>query len=281
MITIGADPELFYTQGKGVYPCALAFQTAGIETGRFSTPFGDLYVDGAALELQPNPSTEPEQVTSNLSRLLLWAHSLYTNADLAIVPEMEIDLAWCEEHPDLAVFGCDPDLSAWGEECRPATIDASKHPWRYAGFHIHFGCVEDTTFFAGDVIEDVTKMLDRTVGLASMVISMNNDSKRRGIYGRPGIYRRQPWGMEYRTPSNWLLRSPKFTNFIFELGRSTIAGYIGGSYSLLQKLVPDELLLEVLRSDNIGYAEELYNRIAVACNLEKIPIARKTPWEEW
>jgi len=123
-------------------------------------------------------------------------------------------------------------------------------------------------------------VLDRTVGLAAMVLSDNKDKLRRGVYGRPGIYRHQPWGMEYRTPSNRILGSPRVMEFIFNLTKITVE-LSSTHYETMKSVIPDDVVVQTLRSDDLGLARELYMRMANVFCLDALP-TRGRDWErEW
>lgn len=284
-LTFGSDPEMFFTdEGGKVLPAGVVFDKLGIE---HETPImaGNLYVDGAALEVQPDPSEDPAEVVYNLRRLLeagLEVANAY-GTTIQIVPELPIDLKWCEKDERLAIFGCDPDQSAWGEGCKPGTIDAASHPWRYAGCHIHVGVVGDPAFFqTHNRIQVVSKFLDRTVGLAAMVISSGSDERRREIYGRPGIYRYQEHGMEYRTPSNPILLTPEVMEFIFKLAGEVVLLTDQGQLDPMQEIIPDGLILEVLRSGDLSSAAKLYQLVSEVYGFEPIPVVHTQDWvENW
>lgn len=279
-LTVGTDPEVFFSKNGKVLPAAIVFnKVAGSEV--IETDSGKLIVDGAALEFQPNPSGYPAEVVNNLRDLMVVACDMAREygTQIAMVPELPIDLKWCKDDPRLAIFGCSPDVSAWGEECTPGTIDAAEHPYRYAGCHIHLG--PDREFFRKD-IGMFAKALDRTVGLASMAISEGQDSRRRGIYGRPGVYRHQPWGMEYRTPSNYILRSPETIEFIFRLATATIGLVHDGRYESMRKIIPDIVIVSALRHDSPRDTARLYSRIADAFGLPKIVFTNPIMWQlQW
>lgn len=264
MITYGCDPEVFYSLDGMVIPAGMVFPD------RISYPEGDLYVDGAALEFQPNPSPDPAQVVANLLGLLEKS-KLLTDLEVSIVPEMPIDLEWCRKIPELAVFGCDPDDSVWGEECIPGTIDAETHPWRYAGFHIHLGLPSSPRFFLDSINRrNAIRALDRTVGLTSLALAKGTGDKRRSIYGRPGIYRIQPWGIEYRTPSNVLMLSPERVESVFRLAGETLELVLKGKYKKMVDLIPDNLVVQALRFGSWRDAAKLAGLVLTAFGLEEV-----------
>lgn len=287
MFTFGCDPESFFTEGGLVLPAKAVFtKLLGEAALRYTVgQAGDLYVDGAAVEFQPTASTDYEEVIDNLALLLrtagIWGDEYGTQ--VVIAPELGIDLDWCKRDPGVAIFGCDPDQSAWGEGCRPATIDAAKHPFRYAGCHLHFGFPGRGLYFLVDNnIQVASRALDRTIGLASMALGANEDTRRREIYGRPGVYRVQPWGMEYRTPSNVLLRSPGLMRFAFEVSRKTLNLVVKRKQiKLLENLIPDDLVVATLRGDDITLAGELYHRVANIFDLPTLPSTQGVTGENW
>jgi len=295
-LTFGTDPEVAFVQGypASVLPAGVVYKNVGV-TDPITLMDGTIIADGAAMEFQPQAAMDIQELVDNLRSLIKYGDDMLNtylqrngrpgreSPDIVFMPEVPIDLSWCDEDPDLAVFGCSPDQSAYGEECRPGTIDASKHPWRYFGCHIHIGVFGDARHFQNEtVMHDNIKALDRTVGLASTIISDNKDARRRAIYGRPGVYRHQPHGLEYRTPSNMILRSPEWLGYIFQLADHTVHLVEDGVYPELAALVPDELVVATLRSGNMEIARETFSRVATAFSLPEIPDTTPVNWRvEW
>lgn len=227
MHKIGADPELFVmcssVDYQGVLPAAFLLERAealGLTNAEYkdhpaiNLPEGKLIVDGISLELNPNPGT-PKEVTKNIAALLAHVDELGKKIttskmmlDFAIRPSVTFNTAMLDVwgDPQLAVFGCDPDKSIYERVVDPSKVDAPVHPYRYAGGHIHLGWMPD---YEQQTIIDVVSIFDGICGLMGILLdtSVENDARqRRVVYGQPGVYRRQPHGIEYRTVSNsWLL----------------------------------------------------------------------------
>jgi len=269
MLTIGSDPEFFFVQ-NGVYPAKLAFAEAGFDE-QIRTMYGKVIVDGAAIEINPLPGP-PEEVMMNTHALLEFAvNNLEGKVEqrLEIVPEMEIDLGWAKQDEDLAVFGCDPDESIWGRDSRPDTINAAEHPYRYGGFHIHVGLMDwDDTHI---------KLMDYTIGLASMAIADGTDARRREIYGKPGVYRPQNWGLEYRTPSNVLLQAPTYSQFAYEVTHMVMSE--PSMIELCLDLIPEEVLKTSLTSTDPEKARQMYNLISTSVGLPPLPGKQSKNWK--
>lgn len=272
MTLIGTDPEFFFTENNEVYPAKVAFAAAGVEPP-LSSLFGDIIIDGAAIELNPEPGS-PEILVDNMRELMFDAvesiESLIPQ-ELVIKSVMPIDLKWAED-PELAVFGCDPDRSIWGRDFAPDSIDAAKHPWRYAGFHVHVSGVP------ADWGEEYILALDYTLGLANMAVADGRDATRREVYGKPGVYRVQPWGLEYRTPSSELMLSPVTAEFAF-----TLTKQVTENISMLDNfmgLIPERVLRNALQQTDPINAGNLYNIISTAVGLPALPTPPTENWKE-
>ena len=62
----------------------------------------------------------------------------------------------------------------------------------------------------------IIKFLDLMISIPTLVLDNGLGSKRRrDKYGKAGCFRPTPYGVEYRTPSCWWLRSPMTTSLIF------------------------------------------------------------------
>jgi hypothetical protein len=94
-------------------------------------------------------------------------------------------------------FGCDPDNDAYTGGKQRVYVPAVTR-WRSAGGHVHLG----GDFNCPDFVAAL---------FAELFISVKNslyagDTERKLWYGKPGIFRSKPYGIEYRTLDNqWAL----------------------------------------------------------------------------
>ncbi len=101
-------------------------------------------------------------------------------------------------------MGCDRDLNVWTGKHNP-----KPNPFqslRSSGGHIHFSCDRGQ-------VEAMIKLLDFYLGIPSIL--MDADTERRAMYGQAGAHRVKPYGGEYRTLSNFWLRSPDLMRWAF------------------------------------------------------------------
>jgi len=100
-------------------------------------------------------------------------------------------------------FGCEPDFDAYtnGEIRKIPEFFKTTHT-RYAGGHIHLGGDFNCPPFVAALFADLI------ITLPSYCIrrgpQFNKRWRDRAMhYGKPGIFRPKPYGIEYRTPTNW------------------------------------------------------------------------------
>ena len=76
--------------------------------------------------------------------------------------------------------------------------------------HIHVGYDDHNVVTNNYII----KALD--LFLSVPLVIMEPDNRRKEMYGNAGAYRQQPWGVEYRTTSNYIFSSPELMKWAFE-----------------------------------------------------------------
>jgi len=118
-----------------------------------------------------------------------------------IMPKEEMD------NPFAWVFGCDPDYNAWTRKPNPNPTSQNKF-LRSAGGHIHIG-------FKGNKEDKIrfVKLLD--LFLDAPLMLMDKDRRRQELYGKPGAFRFKPYGIEYRTPSNFWTHSLQTMDMVY------------------------------------------------------------------
>ncbi len=219
MITIGSDPELFLVRGSKF------ISAVGKCDGTKEKPFEwqkgfNIHNDNVAMEFNVPPARNREQFVANHHQSLVYCRSIAKKfgCNLKIVG----DALFTEEEldtPEAKVFGCDPDFNAWTLSENPPP-QSDEPLLRTAGGHIHIGGVPDFTF--RDKVE-LVRTLDLFVGIPLALLEP--DSRRNELYGKPGAMRNKPYGVEWRTPSNFWLRKT-----------STIGGIFNMVYSIVENM---------------------------------------------
>jgi Phage phiEco32-like COOH.NH2 ligase-type 2 len=103
--------------------------------------------------------------------------------------------------PQAFTIGCLPDMNAYAEDGNFERVPFNTTHFgnhRFCGGHIH------VQYNHGPVPRHIfAQFMDLMVGLP--FLRYDKQKMRRMFYGQPGIYREKPYGIEYRTPSNFWL----------------------------------------------------------------------------
>ena len=143
---IGADPELFVANAKGVFVCPETF-LPGTKVEPYPVKGGAVQVDGFAAEFNINPSESFEEFNNNIEDVLVGLKSfLPPGYTLHALPSVTFTPEVYDRASDFAKqLGCSPDFNAWtGEPNPPPNVDQTPY-LRTAAGHIHIGWTEDAT----------------------------------------------------------------------------------------------------------------------------------------
>ena len=228
-LTFGTDPEVaaYYVKDETMYvqPSPFFRKEMGLVAQKpqskhpvyYSDGNVTIMEDGVAFEFTIPPTADYKHMHMNIGFALDKLNDLLypTQHNFTILPtlnyEIERFLDVDDEYKMCLIFGCDPDKDAILPNYVCNVIDALQHPYRYFGGHFQIGCKNPVgTRLIQAHYEPFIKLL--AILLGNTVISRTSQSEleriRAKLYGQPGRYRLQPWGIEYRTPSNnWITSS--------------------------------------------------------------------------
>jgi hypothetical protein len=164
-----------------------------------------------------------------------------------------MDSKWLQT-PHSQEFGCSPDYNAYTEDENPRPD--SRTNLRTAGGHIHIGydnVAIDTSLF-------LVKMCDLFLGLPSVLI--DKDVDRRQLYGKAGAFRYKSYGLEYRSLSNFWLRTKDDTAFIYEQVVKMFNFVNNEGYLAITKEDLDNVILAI-NTSNIRVANNLIKKFDI------------------
>jgi hypothetical protein len=151
--------------------------------------------DNVNVEFTVPPTDDPLEMYKNIHYMLQYIKTrlpkgvTISKKVSAIFPESELN------HPDALEFGCSAEENAYG-------IHPERDPLnglRSCGGHVHVSY--DCEYNKKDVNFILINRFDYFLGLPSL--KEDKDKRRRKIYGNLGTYRNKPYGIEYRTLSNY------------------------------------------------------------------------------
>lgn len=236
----GTDPEVFVIdEGRNCIPPAALKEDFGMEfvDEKVIIDGGDWTIieDGAATEINLAPSNESDVISDRINRALKELRAVMKkrfDLDIVVYPTVSFDTKkyWenrGEEFRDCVRFGCDPDLDIYSGKYS-TEISADNVPERFGGGHIHMQAPEDNLGLFDETYYHTTLLMDLIVGNSAVAFKRPNtdwivaEKKRLKYYGKPGKIRLQEYpdgtkGIEYRTPSNFWITNPVFTDGLLTL----------------------------------------------------------------
>lgn len=215
-ITIGADPEFFLKKGN------MNISAHDLVPGTKDNPFildcGAVQADGTAVEFNIDPASSAKEFRKNIETVLKQVRD--------IVPEefkfnFKPTVTYNREYfrdviPGYSKeLGCDPDMDAKTFQENPAPKQIGT--MRTAGGHIHIGWTKDADVKCPHHLYDC-KMICRFIDecMMNMIKHLEPKNKRKGMYGKGIAMRPKPYGVEYRSPSNFWLNYPELWEWMFE-----------------------------------------------------------------
>lgn len=275
---LGSDPEFFVADKTGVImPSDKFFPDKENPLKINNNNEGSkMFFDGIQAEINFPAATCRESIVYYIREGLQFAkNKIGKDYTIVIEPSVEMTQQCIDDaDPEARRFGCMPDFNAYTLDQNTPEMDASKHMLRYAGGHIHVGISSpyikenDNEYKVAKTPEGhlkVIKMMDYMAGV--MLIMMDKSQAavtRRSKYGKAGCFRPTPYGVEYRTPSCWWMKSPASLSLVF--------GLIRLAWNLCISNGQDELLIEemgysledarcIIDESNVQEAEKFWNKL--------------------
>jgi len=284
-LTYGADPEFFAsTKEHGVISPALLVEENKLDILEYDEKHPIFFkndkfswmMDGVAFEITLfKPYENPESIYHEIQNALEVLKDILDGVTYEDCPITVETLPTIKITPDIYlekmenpmifqgfIFGCDPDMDAIEMGYEGNTIDVYSHEWRYGAGHIHIGT--GSKEFLNKIVdkEELDKMIQLMAlyaGNTAIAFSSNPelDKQRTFHYGRPGRFRPQTWGFEYRTPSNLWTKSLKTTKKIFEASAKAVGAYQNNLWAELTEKYLYSTIYNILEADKKGAREIL------------------------
>lgn len=267
--TIGADPE-FGILYKNQFKSAIDFLP---DKKKASKVNGNLfYFDNVLAEIGLQPTTSKEKFILTIQNALGDLTNLLYPAKLLTQASMQFSANELK-HKKAIEAGCEPEVSAYTlkqvDPPQDYVTDYFKHvtPFRTAGGHIHLGaeCLQQTM-----LVPYTAKMLDLFLAIPELFFNKDKTAKdRRRVYGLAGTHRPKPYGLEYRSLSNYWLSSPIYAGLIYDLCEFVLQFIMDEGHLRFWNI--DETLLEdddpAKAHQCIGYNVELLREAIDTINL--------------
>ncbi len=244
--SLGADPEIFVAEGDNVR--SIIGKIGGTKEMPLPLPIGDGFCvqeDNVAMEFNIPASHTKDEFISNIVKATTFLENVvkhqynfnFYKQSAVSFPEEEL------QDPASQVFGCDPDFDAWTGKTNPRPKAKDKN-LRSCGGHVHIGVKTDKPL-------EIIKACDLFLGVPSVV--MDKGELRKKLYGKRGAFRIKPYGVEYRTLSNWWIFDEKLIGWVWDSTARALDA-VSNNYEFESDA---NLILQAINKNNKDAAKEL------------------------
>lgn len=257
-ITLGSDPEgwIINKQTGKAEPITNLLGGDKGEPISFLPGYG-YQEDNCSWEFNIPPCSTKEEFIDSFTAALEELENVLPNHILKIQPSIEFDPEMITDKKQVEI-GCSEDFSAYTYE-KEQIPDLSSTSKRFAGGHIHIG-YEDP---AWDKSVLLCKHLDAYLGL--IAVFLDTDTERKKAYGTPGRHRIKDYGVEYRTLSNFWIKSPDLISLIWDQTHKAIKNM--NDFDDLIEMFSDDICKAITTND-----EELALQLINQLNIIDIPL---------
>ena len=261
MFTIGCDPEVFLTRGEE-FISAIPYINGTKYEPDILPHGGMLQWDNVCMEFGTKPAYTIDEWLSSLEETV---RDIRKRISPTFTPRVIASANFPIKEvssPEAKEFGCSPDLNAYsGMKNEPPSPNAFP-TFRSCGGHIHIGYVDGAPYiFLKDHYDTMqyVKVLDMYLGVISSIIDNRPDAvKRRELYGKAGCYRKTDYGVEYRTLSNYWLKSKTYSSLIYSLVDDSLDHMLHYGTEVVKEIGEDSIIEAV---ENPDMAERVIDRL--------------------
>jgi len=209
---IGTDQEVLLKDHTGKYISSIGL-IGGSKAEPLEVECGNLQEDNVLAEFAIPPANSKEEFIAYINKTFGILQAKVKEYDL----EIDIKPSAVFDHDQLdnniaKEFGCDPDYNAYTFEPNIAPKYEEVGALRSCGGHVHVS--NDDIAQDENSRAEFVRILDLLLGVPSVV--MDDDKDRRKLYGKAGAYRPKSYGIEYRTLSNFWIRTEDHMSWVWD-----------------------------------------------------------------
>lgn len=242
---LGTDPEILLQDSNGSPVSVIGL----IKADKWNpmqipdmAPGFTLQEDNVSIEYGIPPASSADDyvqyIQSVMQKSLEYLPGLsFSKLSCTIYPEEQM------QHPLAYVFGCEPDFDAWTGKVNKKP--EPPHPlMRSAGGHIHVETKRNPL--------EVVRNMDLFLGVPSVL--MDKGEQRKQMYGAAGAHRVKPYGVEYRTLSNFWIFEERLIRWVWNQTERSI------NSQHIDVMAEQDLILEAINNNNKAVAQALVNQ---------------------
>lgn len=251
---LGCDPEIFLKDAAGglIASCGLI---GGTKEAPLPLPIGDGYAvqeDNVAIEFNTPAASSGEEFVKNIDTVMSFLRAQVAQQGLVFGHESAVLFPKAQLiHPAALMFGCDPDYNAWTKRPNPRPR-ATDETLRSAGGHLHIGDIGKLT---PDDMVLLIKLMDLMAGVPS--VKMDDGILRKELYGKRGAFRPKPYGVEYRTLSNFWVFENRLVEWAWKATSSAVDAWRNKTINPDEE---DSAILDAIDNNNQQAAQYLIDK---------------------
>lgn len=260
-ISLGTDPELFLQKDNKIISAIGKIGGSKSEPQPISDNGHFIQEDNVAIEYNIPPCLNINDWIYHNNFVKDYLEVLVSGMGCTLAINASATLDESELNNDIArLAGCEPDFDVWKEGMnQPA--DLSTTNLRVCGGHISIGWDNPTQ----EQQIDMVKAMDATVGLESILL--DSDTERKKLYGKAGCFRFREYGIEYRSLSNFWIKSDESLKWAWNTTLKAIDLLNTDKINEVKEL--GNYIVEAINTNNKELAQELLNKIKIITNSEE------------
>lgn len=253
-ITLGTDPELFLKKDGKIISAIGKIGGSKSEPQPISNDGHFIQEDNVAIEYNIPPCKTIDDWIFHHNFVKDYLEALVSGMGCTLAIQPIATLEDSELDNDIArLAGCTPDFDVWNE-CVNQPVDLSITNKRSAGGHLCIGWDD----FTQEQQLDMVKAMDATVGLESVLL--DPDTERKKLYGKAGCFRFTNFGVEFRTLSNFWIKSDESLRWAWNTTMKAVDLVNSGKIEEIKKY--KDQIVEAINTNNKVLAQELLNEFS-------------------
>lgn len=243
---IGCDPEIFLVDAAASLVSSIGKIGGSKEQPRAIPELGEGFAvqeDNVAIEFNIPPAESADELVRSINAIKLKLQERinvmglgFSKLSAAIFPLQEL------MHPSAMVFGCDPDYNAWNDGLVNPKPKADDHRLRSCGGHVHIG---EKISGKKEGIQ-LIQLMDFYAGVPSVVL--DEGELRKQLYGKAGAYRPKPYGVEYRTLSNFWIWDDALIKWIWNATQAAVDTWKKQDFSVIEN--EGSIIVDAINNNN-------------------------------
>lgn len=209
--TLGADPEFFLTLNGEITSAEGLIGGGKWDPVEFDERRFFMQEDNVMVEFNIPPAETKQEFIDNIEYAKEYLSTFFNMKgylckydEVSSVFPMDALLS-----QQASTFGCEPDYNVYLKDINSPPAKGGN--LRCCGGHIHVGFDFENN---QENQENIIKALDITLGLDSVLL--DRDTRRKEMYGKAGSFRFKPYGVEYRTLSNFWIKNPQSISWVYD-----------------------------------------------------------------